>query len=258
MPLPERLKVRTHGGMHRRGRAFCQLASVGVLDTVVAFASCPVGYVAYSRPQQVPITVITGFLGAGKTTLLNHILKQKDGRRVAVIENELGEIDVDSKLGTLLPWEKRRQQRHSTTVAENLIEKEELVSMENGCVCCSLRSDIVTALAELDRRAKKRGQPFDNVLLETTGLADPAPVAFTFFANPWIGAKFRLDSILCLVDALHISKVCGLHRVGLCTTVSTDTSYITTTKHTHVVVVIVVVNICSMYAWTWQWLAHNL
>ncbi len=104
------------------------------------------------------------------------------------------------------------------TVAENLIEHEELVSMENGCVCCSLRSDIVTALAELDRRAKKRGQPFDNVLLETTGLADPAPVAFTFFANPWIGAKFRLDSILCLVDALHISKVrvCGCVCMGVC------------------------------------------
>lgn len=134
-----------------------------------------------------PVTLITGFLGAGKTTLVNHILKEKAGRRVAVIENEFGEVNIDK-----------------TLVSENLIEKEDLVSLENGCVCCSLRSDIVRALAELESRAKSNGQQFDAVLLETTGLADPGPVAFTFFANAWIGSKYRLDSILCIVDCQHI------------------------------------------------------
>ncbi|GFH31763.1 WW domain-containing protein, partial [Haematococcus lacustris] len=76
--------------------------------------------------------------------------------------------------------------------------------MENGCVCCSLRKDIVKAFAELEKRSKARGRPMDHILLETTGLADPSPVAFTFFANPWIAARFRLDSIICVVDAKHL------------------------------------------------------
>ena len=81
--------------------------------------------------------------------------------------------------------------------------------MDKGCVCCSLRHDIVKALRELQRRAAVRGSAYDCILLETTGLADPAPVAFTFFSNAWISANFRLDSIICLVDAQHISKVCA-------------------------------------------------
>lgn len=81
-------------------------------------------------------------------------------------------------------------------VVDNLVEKEDLVSLENGCVCCSLRKDIVRAFAEIDRRAKTRSKKVDYILLETTGLADPAPVAFTFFANPWIAARFKLDSIM--------------------------------------------------------------
>ena len=93
------------------------------------------------------------------------------------------------------------------TVVENLLSKEDLVSMDRGCVCCSLRNDIVKALRELGERASGRGVAYDAILLETTGLADPAPVAFTFFANPWISANYRLDSILCLVDAQHIAKV---------------------------------------------------
>jgi G3E family GTPase len=81
-------------------------------------------------------------------------------------------------------------------VADNLIEKEDLVSLDNGCVCCSLRKDIVKALAEIERRSRHRNKRVDHVILETTGLADPAPVAFTFFANPWIASRFRLDSIM--------------------------------------------------------------
>ena len=81
-------------------------------------------------------------------------------------------------------------------VAANLTAGEDLVSLQGGCVCCSLRKDIVRALSDLDARVKQRGKPFDSVLLETTGLADPAPVAYTFFSNPWIAARFKLDSIL--------------------------------------------------------------
>jgi G3E family GTPase len=136
-----------------------------------------------------PSLQVTGFLGAGKTTLLNDILRQKGQRRVAVIENEVGEINIDNSL-----------------VVENLLSKEDLVSMDRGCVCCSLRHDIVKALGELQARGEQRGVAYDHIMLETTGLADPAPVAFTFFSNAWISSNFRIDSILCLVDAQHVAR----------------------------------------------------
>ena len=83
-----------------------------------------------------------------------------------------------------------------SAVSDNLLEKEDLVSLENGCVCCSLRKDIVKAFAEIEKRSCQRGFKHDAILLETTGLADPAPVAFTFFANPWMASRYKLDSIL--------------------------------------------------------------
>lgn len=133
---------------------------------------------------------MTGFLGSGKTTLLNHLLKiRNESTRVAVIENEVGEVNIDNSL-----------------VAANLLSKEDLVSMDRGCVCCSLRNDVVNALKELQDRGTKNGYMYDAILLETTGLADPAPVAFTFFSNQWISNNFRLDAIVCLVDAQHIKK----------------------------------------------------
>lgn len=106
-----------------------------------------------------------------------------------MVENEVGEVNIDNSL-----------------VVENLISKEDLVSMDRGCVCCSLRHDIVKALGELQSRGAANGVAYDNILLETTGLADPAPVAFTFFSNTWISTNFRLDSILCLVDAQHLAR----------------------------------------------------
>ena len=104
----------------------------------------------------------------------------------------MGEINIDMRL-----------------VADNLTSKEDLVSMDRGCVCCSLRHDVVRALGELQARGDARGAPYDAVLLETTGLADPAPVAFTFVSNAWSSAHFRLDSILCLVDAQHVAETLG-------------------------------------------------
>jgi len=86
--------------------------------------------------------------------------------------------------------------RFHVAVADTLIEKEDLVSLDNGCVCCSLRKDIVKALAEIERRSRQRNKRLDQVILETTGLADPAPVAFTFLTNPWVASRFKLDSIV--------------------------------------------------------------
>ena len=130
--------------------------------------------------------IVTGFLGAGKTTLVNHILKGDHGKLIAVIENEFGAVSIDDAL-----------------VGENIKEKENIITMDNGCVCCTVRGDLVRALLTLKDKTKK----FDHVIIETTGLADPAPVAFTFFINPEIADHYRIDSILCLADAKHI----GLH-----------------------------------------------
>lgn len=146
-------------------------------------------FAARQQRTKIPVTIITGFLGAGKTTLLNHLLKERGAKSIAVIENEFGEINIDSKL-----------------VTDNLLEKEDLISLENGCVCCSLRKDIVKAFAEIECRAKQRKKPVDAIIMETTGLADPAPVAFTFFANPWVASRFKLDSIMCVVDSRYLMQ----------------------------------------------------
>ncbi|KAG1667433.1 hypothetical protein FOA52_004850 [Chlamydomonas sp. UWO 241] len=146
----------------------------------------------FKAPQQrnkIPVTIITGFLGAGKTTLLNHLLKERGNTHIAVVENEFGEVNIDQQL-----------------VADNLLEKEDLISLENGCMCCSLRKDIVKAFATIETRAKSREAPYDAIIMETTGLADPAPVAFTFFANPWVASRFKLDSIICVVDCRYLLR----------------------------------------------------
>lgn len=129
-----------------------------------------------------PVTVLTGFLGAGKTTLLNRILTEKTDKKYAVIINEFGLEGIDDKLITAQV-------------------DEEVFEMNNGCICCTVRGDLIRILAALMRRRDK----FDAILLETTGLADPAPVAQTFFADADVKAKTELDSILTLVDAVHIA-----------------------------------------------------
>jgi G3E family GTPase len=130
--------------------------------------------------QRVPVTVLTGFLGSGKTTLLNRILSEQHGRRIAVIENEFGEVGVDDALV--------------------LDAEEEVFEMNNGCICCTVRGDLIRILGALMRRKDR----FDAIIIETTGLADPAPVAQTFFMDDALRAQLRLDAIVTVVDAKHI------------------------------------------------------
>jgi len=126
------------------------------------------------------VTVLTGFLGAGKTTLLNRILTEQHGRRIAVIENEFGEVGVD----------------HELVIGA----EEEIFEMNNGCICCTVRGDLIRILGTL----MKRRDRFDAILIETTGLADPGPVAQTFFVDDQMQEALRLDGIVTLVDARHV------------------------------------------------------
>jgi G3E family GTPase len=135
-----------------------------------------------SVKQRVPVTVVTGFLGSGKTTLINHILKGQHGQKVAVIVNEFGEIGIDGQL----------------MVSEN---EEQLVEFNNGCLCCTVRGDLVRTLENLMQRSE-----LDAVLVETTGLADPAPVASTFIVPDKIKAKFNLDAFVGVVDAPNLQR----------------------------------------------------
>lgn len=135
--------------------------------------------------QKVPVTILTGFLGSGKTTLLNRILSEEHGKRIAVIENEFGEVGIDQALV--------------------INADEEIFEMSNGCICCTVRGDLIRVLGNLMKRRDK----FDYVLVETTGLADPGPVAQTFFMDEEIRAEFSLDGIVTLVDAAHINQQLG-------------------------------------------------
>uniref|UniRef100_A0A0G4FH35 CobW C-terminal domain-containing protein n=1 Tax=Chromera velia CCMP2878 TaxID=1169474 RepID=A0A0G4FH35_9ALVE len=135
--------------------------------------------------KKVPVTVLTGFLGSGKTTLMNHILQSPDhGMRFAIIENEFGQVGVDENI--------------LATPKENI--DEEIIEVMNGCICCTVRGDLVEAL----KRIYKKVQSFDAVLIETTGLADPAPVIQTFFVDEIIPELYSLDGVLTVVDAKHI------------------------------------------------------
>ena len=135
----------------------------------------------------IPVTIVTGFLGAGKTTLLNRILKEDHGHRIAVIENEYGEAGIDDELLV-----------HS--------EAEQIVSLNNGCICCTIRGDLSRILTKLRLQREKGEIRFDWVVIETTGLADPGPVSQTFFLDDVVAAFYRLDGVITVVDAVHGMK----------------------------------------------------
>jgi G3E family GTPase len=135
----------------------------------------------------IPATILTGFLGSGKTTLLKRVLHEAHGQKIAVIENEFGEENIDNEI----------------LVAET---QEQIIQMNNGCVCCSIREDLRTTLSDLATKRRRGELEFDRVVIETTGLADPGPVAQTFFMDDEIAESYLLDSILTLVDAKHAEK----------------------------------------------------
>ena len=143
--------------------------------------------------RQVPVTILTGFLGSGKTTLLNRILKEQHGHRIAVIENEFGEEGVDNDL--LL------QERD-----------EQIVEMNNGCICCTVRGDLVRILGDLRERRDRGEIAFERVVIETTGMADPGPVAQTFFVDEEIADYYLLDAVITVVDAHHGERQLNEHK----------------------------------------------
>lgn len=139
---------------------------------------------------QTPVTLLTGYLGAGKTTLLNRILTEQHGKRYAVIVNEFGEVGIDNDL--------------------IINADEETFEMNNGCICCTVRGDLIRILAGLMRRKGK----FDGIIVETTGLADPAPVAQTFFVDEDVRRKTKLDAIVTVVDASHfLGEIDRAHEI---------------------------------------------
>ncbi|CAM6129969.1 unnamed protein product [Calypogeia fissa] len=136
--------------------------------------------------ERIPVTVITGFLGSGKTTLLNHVLTAEHGKRIAVIENEFGEVDIDGSL-----------------VASKLAGAEDILVLNNGCLCCTVRGDLLRMLSDLCK--KKRGL-FDHIIIETTGLANPLPIIQTFFYEEDLSSLVKLDGVVTLVDAKHATR----------------------------------------------------
>ncbi|MCA1245586.1 GTP-binding protein [Massilia sp. MS-15] len=143
--------------------------------------------------EPIPSTILTGFLGAGKTTLLNRILHEEHGLRIAVIENEFGQENIDNEI----------------LVRDS---GEQIVEMNNGCICCTVRGDLIVALGNLAQKRAAGEIAFDRVVIETTGLANPGPVAQTFFVDEEVGANYLLDAVVTVVDARHAMDQLDRHE----------------------------------------------
>lgn len=152
-------------------------------------------------PSKLPVTILTGFLGSGKTTLLNHLLTENHGKRFAIIENEFGEVGVDDQL--IRQADSKNGAVGGDARSRKFNMGEEVLTMNNGCICCSVRGDLVRLIAQILRRNGDRYH-LDGIIIETTGMADPAPVVQTFFAEPMVAATCELDGIITVVDAKHI------------------------------------------------------
>lgn len=180
LPRPSCSSVRA---LHQAPWQHPRTHSSSILPPVNAAAATPA---EAAKDERIPVTVITGFLGSGKTTLLNNILTQAHGRRIAVIENEFGEIDIDSEL----------------VARQDLVEgsRDTITQLSNGCLCCTVRDDLIQALNNLWTRRSE----FDHVIIETTGLANPAPIISSFFMDKDLPDRVRLDGVVTVVDAKHV------------------------------------------------------
>ena len=144
----------------------------------------------------IPTTILTGFLGAGKTTLLNRLLHENHGHRIAVIENEFGEENIDNEI----------------LVQET---QEHIVEMSNGCVCCTVRGDLIAALGQLAQKRREGALQFDRVVIETTGLANPGPVAQTFFMDDEVATSYLLDGVITVIDASNAMPISAKEGKGV-------------------------------------------
>lgn len=141
----------------------------------------------------IPTTILTGFLGSGKTTLLNRILQENHGHKIAVIENEFGQENIDNEI-----------------LVHN--SNEQIIEMNNGCICCTVRGDLIVALSNLIQQKNEGKLNFDRVIIETTGLANPGPVAQTFFVDEEVGSYYMLDAVVTMVDARHAMQQLNEHE----------------------------------------------